>query len=107
MSQNTVIAQLLAANEEWRNAVHHASPDFFPTGATGQTPKVLWIGCADSRVPESVVVAAKPGDLFVHRNIAKYVSRRARSLIPRLINAFFAANSIPMMIQLSLYLPTP
>jgi len=70
MSQTPVIAQLQAANDEWRNAVLQVSPDFFERSAKGQTPKVLWFGCADSRVPESVVLAAKPGDLFVHRNIA-------------------------------------
>jgi len=59
-----------AANDEWRNAVVQVAPDFFESGAKGQAPKILWIGCADSRVPESVVLAAKPGDLFVHRNIA-------------------------------------
>lgn len=74
MSQHSVLAQLQAANDEWRNAVLQVSPDFFERSAKGQTPKVLWFGCADSRVPESVVLAAKPGDLFVHRNIAKYVS---------------------------------
>jgi len=71
MSQNRVLTQLQAANDEWRKAVLQVSPDFFQKGATGQAPKALWIGCADSRVPESVVLAAKPGDLFVHRNIAK------------------------------------
>jgi len=69
-SQHPVLSQLQAANDEWRNAVTQVSPDFFQNSTKGQTPKALWIGCADSRVPESVVLAAKPGDLFVHRNIA-------------------------------------
>ena len=37
--------------------------------------QLLWIGCADSRVPESVVPNSATGDIFVYRNIAKYVSR--------------------------------
>lgn len=76
MSQKSVLAQFQAANEEWRKAVLQVAPDFFEKSAKGQTPKVLWFGCADSRVPESVVLAAKPGDLFVHRNIAKYAPHR-------------------------------
>jgi carbonic anhydrase len=78
MSQNRVLAQLQAANDEWRKAVLQVAPDFFERGAQGQAPKVLWIGCADSRVPESVVLAAKPGDVFVHRNIAKCAAGRFR-----------------------------
>jgi len=61
---------LLEANAKWADAVHDAEPGFFSKLAQGQSPKVLWIGCADSRVPESVLTGARPGDLFVHRNIA-------------------------------------
>jgi len=66
--------QLTASGERpWPST---SSPYFFLDSAkNAQTPMVLWIGCADSRVPESVVLAAKPGDLFVHRNIAKYTPR--------------------------------
>jgi len=80
-SQHPVLSQLHAANDEWRKAVFQVDPDFFQNGSKGQTPKVLWIGCADSRVPESVVVAAKPGDLFVHRNIAKYATSSLFSVL--------------------------
>ncbi|KAI0311819.1 carbonic anhydrase [Amylostereum chailletii] len=64
------IARLFTANAQWSKAVNKAEPDFFAKSAEGQSPKVLWIGCADSRVPESVLTASRPGDIFVHRNIA-------------------------------------
>jgi carbonic anhydrase len=65
------LARLLRANSQWAKDVHAAEPRFFDDCAKGQSPSVLWIGCADSRAPESVVMAARPGEVFVHRNIAK------------------------------------
>ncbi|KAF8547533.1 carbonic anhydrase [Imleria badia] len=70
---------LLAGNAKWADAVNRTEPGFFQRSAEGQYPKalacndtrqVLWIGCADSRVPESLITGARPGDIFVHRNIA-------------------------------------
>ncbi|KAJ9094090.1 hypothetical protein QFC21_006191 [Naganishia friedmannii] len=60
----------LTDNKEWAERVSHENPEFFANSAKGQSPFLLWIGCADSRVPESVVLGRKPGEIFVHRNIA-------------------------------------
>ncbi|KAI0369588.1 carbonic anhydrase [Pilatotrama ljubarskyi] len=70
MPQDYILARLLSNNAQWAEDVEKVEPGFFAQSAKGQAPKVLWIGCSDSRVPESVVTASKPGDIFVHRNIA-------------------------------------
>jgi carbonic anhydrase len=62
--------RLLAANAQWARDVAKSEPNFFQESAKGQSPHTLWIGCADSRVPDSVITAARPGEIFVHRNIA-------------------------------------
>jgi len=73
--------RLLASNARWAQDVSQSQPSFFPQSAKGQQPKVLWIGCADSRVPESVVMACAPGDIFVHRNIANQFSLNDQSAL--------------------------
>jgi carbonic anhydrase len=61
---------MLVANIAWARETAERAPDFFDTLARGQNPRVLWIGCADSRVPAETITHSAPGDLFVHRNIA-------------------------------------
>lgn len=39
----------------------------------GQAPKVMWIGCADSRVSPERILGAEPGELFILRNVANIV----------------------------------
>jgi len=39
----------------------------------GQTPEIMVIGCADSRVSPEVIFNARPGELFVVRNVANLV----------------------------------
>jgi carbonic anhydrase len=48
-------------------------PEYFKRLSLGQSPPILWIGCADSRVPANEIIGAEPGEVFVHRNIANMV----------------------------------
>jgi carbonic anhydrase len=65
--------KLLEGNEKFVADALKLDPDYFTTLAKGQNPPVLWIGCADSRVPANQITNTKPGEIFVHRNIANMV----------------------------------
>jgi len=65
--------KLLQKNKEWVGAMIEKDPEYFSKLAGGQKPPVLWIGCADSRVPANEIIGAPPGEVFVHRNIANMV----------------------------------
>lgn len=65
--------KLLENNKEWVAKKLAQDTEFFARLSKGQTPPVLWIGCADSRVPANEIIGAEPGEVFVHRNIANMV----------------------------------
>ncbi|MCA9213133.1 MAG: carbonate dehydratase [Planctomycetales bacterium] len=67
------LPQLIENNRSWADSMTQEDPDFFKKLAEKQTPEVLWIGCADSRVPANQIVGLIPGEVFVHRNIANVV----------------------------------
>ncbi|MBC5863375.1 carbonate dehydratase [Flavobacterium turcicum] len=70
---NEYYQKLLENNKVWVESQLAIDKDFFKDLAKGQNPQLLWIGCSDSRVPANEIVGAKPGEVFVHRNIANMV----------------------------------
>lgn len=70
---NTTIQELFENNIKWAEEIDHQDPEFFNKLSKQQSPKFLWIGCADSRVPANEIVGLLPGELFVHRNVANMV----------------------------------
>lgn len=67
------IATIFENNQVWAKKVSDADPQFFYNLAHAQKPDILWIGCADSRVPANQIINLPPGDVFVHRNIANVI----------------------------------
>lgn len=65
--------KLIENNKNWVKNKLDINPDYFKKLAQGQSPPVLWIGCADSRVPANQIIGAQPGEVFVQRNIANMV----------------------------------
>jgi carbonic anhydrase len=67
------LKHLFDNNREWAARMAARDPEFFGRLAGQQTPEYLWIGCSDSRVPANEIVGLRPGELFVHRNVANLV----------------------------------
>ena len=65
--------KLLEGNKSFVQRTSETDPNFFERLAAAQSPKVLWIGCADSRVPANQITSTLPGEIFVHRNVANVV----------------------------------
>jgi carbonic anhydrase len=67
------VNQLFINNQKWSSRRQADDPAFFLRLSKQQSPKYLWIGCADSRVPANEIVGLDPGEVFVHRNVANLV----------------------------------
>ena len=60
-------------NRKWIEEKLGQDADFFKKLAEGQSPEYLYIGCSDSRATAEELMGMKPGEVFVHRNIANMV----------------------------------
>lgn len=64
------IATLLENNRRWASDTTRQDESFFQRLAAQQSPRLLWIGCSDSRVPANQILGLPPGEVFVHRNVS-------------------------------------
>lgn len=69
-----MIDDLLTGNADFVSTEFAPNETYYQAIATRQRPKVLWIGCSDSRVSEHQMTGSKPGTMFVHRNVANIVA---------------------------------
>lgn len=65
--------RLFENNRAWVTLQNYSNPNFFNELSKAQNPEYLWIGCSDSRVPTNQITGTRPGEIFVHRNIANMV----------------------------------
>jgi carbonic anhydrase len=69
-SDSDILERLMTNNRSWAAQVDRDNPGFFERLSRQQTPRVLWIGCSDSRVPGNESIGVMPGEILFHRNIA-------------------------------------
>jgi carbonic anhydrase len=67
------LQSLFDSNRQWAKDILKTDAQFFEKLSKQQSPKYLWIGCSDSRVPANEIVGLLPGELFVHRNVSNLV----------------------------------
>jgi carbonic anhydrase len=67
------LEELFRNNRDWSQRIRSTDAECFQKLACQQSPRYLWIGCSDSRVPANDIVGLLPGEIFVHRNVANIV----------------------------------
>ena len=76
-----MIDELFDRNVAWATGKTRNDPDYFRWIAEQQSPRFLWIGCSDSRVPANDILGLDPGEVFVHRNVANIVHTSDMNLL--------------------------
>ena len=69
-----LIKEVFANNEKWIQDKLNLDPEYFEKLSQGQNPEFLYIGCSDSRGTVEEMLGWRPGEAFVHRNIANLVN---------------------------------
>ena len=68
------INRLIESFKNFREEYYDRQPEIYRSLVElGQSPDVMIIACSDSRVNPSIIAKAKPGELFILRNIANLV----------------------------------
>jgi len=73
--------KIIQNNKDWVSKKLSLDAGYFKKLESRQQPPLLWIGCADSRVPANEIIGAKPGEVFVHRNISNMVIHTDMSML--------------------------
>ncbi|MFT3695521.1 MAG: carbonate dehydratase [Kofleriaceae bacterium] len=68
-----LLEDCFVANRKWAADMVKQDPLYFKRLEHAQKPDMLWIGCADARIPPNELMGRPPGDIFVHRNVANLV----------------------------------
>jgi carbonic anhydrase len=69
-----MVDDFLAGNRQFVEQEFKRDINYYQGLAQSQHPKLLWIGCSDSRASEDIITGSKPGTIFVHRNVANIVA---------------------------------
>lgn len=70
----TSYPEIFENNRRWVEQKTSTDKDFFTNLAKDQRPDYLYIGCSDSRVTAEDLMGVRPGEVFVHRNVANLVN---------------------------------